>query len=602
MSFLLESGQVGNLLSDYQKQIRTATVNRWDELGLLEGLRGHQKETIAMLYENTASHMLNCCGNDTGAFETVAFPMIRRVFSKLLANELVSIQPLNMPSGVIFYYKPVISDRTVSGTECGEIRAEHSNPFLKILGECILSGTNCPTTTFSSCRSLYDRYYNDGLYDASKGNFTIMCATGCTVCLDEDSCWVKLSGAATSEDCGSCQYKLSTDGSIREVILEVEGFETPNVTHRTARLAGSRGLITDTEEFLASLKVTNVGDDIVDPNGDVIVKSGCEIPFNLVKQCYGQSIVSYTDVCEDGGKLYLKLDLRHPVCITCSGKTMDGYIGASTGTTFNPEDIAITYRQYDDLECATDLASVSFQIDKTTISVVERKMRACWTPEQATDLAAYHNIDAEAELTALLSETIANELDRDILRQLRSGAAFSSRWDAKGFLRFPNSNPYTQKSWNQTLITEINRISAMIQASTLRSGANFIVVSPEVSALFDDLSTYQVSNADPNSDRYSLGIQKTGAISGRYTVYRDPYSPPNIILIGYKSNNGSLLDTGFVFAPYVPISLTPTIIDPYNYTSSKAIYTRYATKMINNAFYGIIRVDGLQTFDRREWR
>jgi len=134
MSYLLESGQVGNIMNDNQLRMRKAVMDRWDGLGLLEGLKGAAKENVAMLYENTASHMLNCCGNDTGAFENVAFPMVRRVFSKLLANQLVSIQTLDKPSGLIFFYKPVISDRIVSGEECGEIRAEHANPFNKILG------------------------------------------------------------------------------------------------------------------------------------------------------------------------------------------------------------------------------------------------------------------------------------------------------------------------------------------------------------------------------------------------------------------------------------------------------------------------------------
>lgn len=597
--FLTETGQVGNILNENQKNIRGTIMNRWGELGLLEGLEGVNKENIAILYENTARDIVNCCGNDTGAYETVAFPMVRRVFANLLANEIVSVQATNSPTATMFFYKPTISDRIVSGEDCGEIRAEHANPFTKFLGDCILSGTNCPTTTFSSCKSLYDRYYDDGLYDHSRGSFTVMCATGSTVCLDSEGCWVSTDATAPNKDCEDCRYKLSSDGSIREVILAVNGFDTPYVTSNTARLSGSRGFIQDTETFLASLKVTNVGDPIVDPSGNVIVDTGCDVPHSLVPQAYGQSIVSYTDACDTGGTMYMKLDLQHPVCdITCS--TLDGFVGAASGTTFDPSQLAITYRVYDDLECATDIGSVSFQISKVSMGVDTRTLQACWTPEQAMDLNSYHGIDTEAELTALLSEQIAAEIDREILRDLRNGAAFTGRFDVNGYQKLGGGASYTRKEWMQELITEINRVSAQIHKATLRSGANFLVVSSEISALFSELDNYH-TNAQVGSDTFALGIHKGGSIQGRYTVYVDPYAPADKILLGYKGGS-SMVDTGYVYAPYMPISLTPTIIDPYNYTSKKAIRTRYAKKMVNNKYYGVIKVFGLKTFSTRELR
>jgi len=253
------------------------------------------------------------------------------------------------------------------------------------------------------------------------------------------------------------------------------------------------------------------------------------------------------------------------------------------------------------LEFETELAEVSFDLESVTVSVTERKLRAQWSPELAQDVSAFHNIDAEAELTALLSEEVAAEIDREILRDLRKGAAWQLRWDYNGWKRFSAGQaPYTQKDWNQTLITAINQISAQIHKSTLRGGANWIVCSSEVSAIFDDLEYFHVSNASPEQDQYNMGIEKVGTLSGRYTVYRDPYFPANKCLLGHKGT--SLLDTGYVYAPYVPLQLTPTMYNPFNFAPIKGIMTRYAKKMVNNRFYGLITIDGVRTFDIRELR
>jgi hypothetical protein len=226
-------------------------------------------------------------------------------------------------------------------------------------------------------------------------------------------------------------------------------------------------------------------------------------------------------------------------------------------------------------------------------------LRAQWSPELAQDVAAFHNIDAEAELTALLSEQIAAEVDREILRDLRKGAAWSLKWDYNEWKYGGSSGAtlqgYTQKDWNQTLITKINQLSAQIHKTTLRGGANWIVVSSEVSAVFDDLEYFHVSNAHPEQDQYNMGIEKVGTLAGRYQVYRDPYFPADKILIGHKGK--SLLDAGYIYAPYVPLQLTPTMYNPFNMTPIKGIMTRYAKKMVNNRYYGVISVKGIQTFD-----
>jgi hypothetical protein len=364
-----------------------------------------------------------------------------------------------------------------------------------------------------------------------------------------------------------------------------------------------------TNDFVdAASPCSVVFDDAGDPNS---------LLFRVVTQQYGQGIVSglntrtsvpwpaqgnggsFNDICSPTGDIYLEVDLSCPVCATCSGTTLDGYTG-TTIDTLGLTDLSAVFRRYKNLEFEDQIGEVSFDLESVTVSVTERKLRAQWSPELAQDVAAFHNIDAEAELTALLSEQVAAEIDREILRDLRKGAAWNLRWDYNGWRRISQTTSYTQKDWNQTLITAINQLSAQIHKSTLRGGANWIVVSSEVSAIFDDLEYFHVSNASPEQDQYNMGIERVGTLAGRYQVYRDPYFPPNQVLIGHKGT--SLLDTGYIYAPYVPLQLTPTMYNPFNFTPIKGIMTRYAKKMVNNRFYARITVDGVRTFDLRELR
>ena len=253
------------------------------------------------------------------------------------------------------------------------------------------------------------------------------------------------------------------------------------------------------------------------------------------------------------------------------------------------------------MELETEIGEVSFKLDQVTVSVEERKLRATWSPELAQDVAAFQNIDAEAELTAILSEQIAAEIDREILRDLRKAAPWQLRWDHNGWRKMSGySTNYTQKDWNQELFTQINRVSAQIHKATLRGGANFIVVSSEISAVFDNLEFFHVSDASAEQDQYNMGIERIGSLNNRYQVYRDPYAPAYSIIIGHHGK--SMLDTGYIYAPYVPMQLTPTMYNPYNAAPIKMICTRYAKKVVNNRYYGHIRVDGLTTWDTALFR
>ena len=594
MSHLLNSGVVGNIGLDHMKEVRKQTQSKWDSLGFLDGLNGHIKENIAQLYENQASSLLTEAtdANSSGSFETVVFPIVRRVFSKLLANDVVSVQAMNMPIGKLFYFVPQTSNRVDGAGDAGDFYVDgatySAHTGMNQLPECVGLG-NCVVTPMKA-KNLYDLYYNDGLFDNSKGTVTLKAVNGVLQTLNSAGVFADAANVAA--------LPLATDGTVRSAILRVSGFSSTD----KGRLNGPDGNQMDTESFLASLKVTN-GDatDIVDVDAKVIAAVGDEIPFRLVTQKYGKGIVDYDDICDVNGVIYLDLDLTHPAVTTA---TFDGYAGADATSAFSAAtgaDFDVTWTEYSSLELETELGEVSFKLDEVVVSVEERKLRATWSPELAQDVSAFHNIDAEAELTAMLSEQVAAEIDREILRDLRKAAAWQLRWDYNGWRKSSSAaNPYTQKDWNQTLITKVNQISAQIHKSTLRGGANFIVVSSEISAIFDDLEYFHVSDANPEQDQYNMGIERVGSLSGRYQVYRDPYSPSYSMIIGHKGK--SLLDTGYIYAPYVPMQLTPTMYNPFNFAPVKGIMTRYAKKVVNNRFYGHVRVDGIPTFNVAELR
>ena len=636
MREFLTSGQVGNIELNENKQIRKKINERWDALGMTDGLKGVIKENVAMLFENEAKALLQEAtdANNSGSFETVVFPIIRRVFSKLLANDIVSVQAMNLPIGKLFFLLPVTSERDWSSDQVADgVVGRHKglmgyertdrrngskyNRFY--LPDEVVNGMSFeysedggkswkadeevyanydeaeaahpgailrqsdPQVTRYMGKTLYDLFYNDFLFDNSKGKIHIRVGKAEPVVFKNGQLV-----SAEKED-----LKLYADGTLRNLILKVTGFSSFNA----GKLTGPDGNEMDTEAFLASLKVV-AKSAITSTESSTCFEANEAIPFRVVTQKYGKGMVEYAGTCDAEGCIYLDVDLAKPA--KKQGASMDGYLGIDM-----PENISdlfqVAWCQYDSLELETEIGEVSFKLDSVTVSVEERKLRATWSPELAQDVSAFHNIDAEAELTALLSEQIAAEIDREILRDLRKFAPWQSRWDVNGWRRMAGfSTNYTQKDWNQELVTKINQVSAQIHKSTLRGGANFIVVSSEVSAVFDNLEFFHVSDASAESDQYNMGIERVGSLGGRYQVYRDPYSPAWSIIIGHKGK--SLLDTGYIYAPYIPMQLTPTIYNPENFAPVKGILTRYAKKCVNNRFYGAVKVDGLVQWDINELR
>lgn len=653
MREFLNSGVVGNIEYDAQKQIRESVQQRWDSLGFTEGLpAGSIKENIATLYENEAKYLLKeaTSADNSGSFETVVFPIIRRVFSKLLANDIVSVQAMNLPVGKLFFILPVTSEREWSvpagdheegdiidgtvGRHKGLMGYDRTNKnkdgrqepryylpdevikdldkekwYVPALNEEVTAATTYdeavtraeaeglkasavrqagPEVTEYFQKSLYDLFYNDFLYDNSKGKVTIKVGEAEAVELTDNG-FKTLTG--TPKLCGF-------DGTVRNVVLKVKGFSAYNAS----KLTGPDGNEMDTEEFTSSMKViTTAAIAAKDMSGFTSAEFAKfeSVPFRVVTQKYGKGIVEYAGgPCDAEGNIYIELDLAKTVA--AQGGTIDGFVGVDAAAV-KADGFKIAWAQYDSLELETEIGEVSFKLDSVTVSVTERKLRATWSPELSSDISAFHAIDCEAELTSILSEQIAAEVDREILRDLRKLSPWQARWDVNGWRRMSAfSTNYTQKDWNQELMTKINQISAQINKATLRGGANWVVVSSEISALLDNLEYFHVTDANSEQNQYNMGIEKIGTISSRYQVFVDPYAPHYSMIIGHKGK--SLLDTGYVYAPYVPMQLTPTMYNVFNMAPVKAIATRYAKKMVNNRYFGHVRVDGLVHWDINELR
>jgi hypothetical protein len=617
MKQLLTSGAVGTIELNAQKKIRQDIQERWNRLGLVEGLEGNVKETVATLYENQAKHLLReaTASDNSGSFETVVFPLIRRVFSKLLANDIVSVQAMNLPIGKLFYIKPVTSEREWDFKTEGEINAGDTGRHRGLMGyeradrnndgkqhnryylpDEVINGLDVangkPEVTQYMKKSLYDLFYNDFLYDNSKGKITINVGEASPVEIKVDGTYGKITTVPV----------YNNDGSCRTLMLELTGFHSYN----PGRLTGPDGNEMDTETFLASLKVMTTA-AIEGGENFTHFAQGEVVNFRVVTQKYGEQLVNHqqqSEIADKNGNLYIELDLTKPV--KKQGLSLDGYIGVdpeviNEAIANNALAFQIAWCSYDSLELETEMGEVSFQLTSVDVAVEERKLRATWSPELAQDVSAFHNIDAEAELTAILSEQIAAEIDREILRDIRKSAPWTARWDYNGWQRLgTTSTVYTQKDWNQTLMTKINQISAQVQKATLRGGCNWIIVSAEISAVLNDLEYFHVTDASAESDTYNMGIEKIGALQGRYNVTVDPYAPHWSLIMGHHGT--SLLDTGYIYAPYVPMALTPTMYNPFNFAPIKGICTRYSKKMVNNRYYGAIKVDGLMHWDINEMR
>ena len=527
-----------------QRQLLEQTrqlVKKWEPTGLLEGLQDETKRHgMAVLLENQASQLIQEAsvtgGQNAEEWSGVALPLVRRIFGELAAQDFVSVQPMNLPSGLIFYLD------FKYGTNQTNLHTENSDVYGNTSGSGDATG---------------------GLYGAGKFGYSI--------------------------------NDVETAAQSKGAALNTNTFTTASATWADVNfepdLSASAALGSTASGGLLKINVLTTG-NLTNPDLDGVrafALSGSAGDFDAYYPAYtsvsGTTITFIVKKAKADAPAEVKVKY-HKVSATDYSRT--DFEASSANIDANPEtDI--------------DIPELDIALKSIPIIAKTRKLKAVWTPELAQDLNAYHSVDAEAELTSLLSEYISMEIDLEILDMLMSNASAKTEyWSARvGYEHDATnntfsqssgeSNAYTKGTWFQTLGNKIQAVSNAIHQKTLRGGANFLVVSPETATIIESIPGYAAdTTGDASTNQFAMGVQKVGALNNRYTVYKNPYMLENSILVGFRGAN--FLETGAVYAPYVPLIMTPLVYDPKNFTPRKGVMTRYAKKMVRSEFYGKVIV------------
>jgi hypothetical protein len=523
--------------------------------------------------ENQLVHLLKEASStsDIIGFQNVAFPIVRRVFAGLIANELVSVQPMSLPSGLLFYmdYR---YDTTKAGNQADDFTSGGS--------------------LFGDRNSLQDAKGSGGPYNFSP-SFSLREKVGTAL----------FSGTFATLNLADIEYDAELSSSITNGganTLGTTGFAKLTVVNGFAAIQAS-GALTNAAELKMVVPLsgssTSFGatTDGTPVRFGVATTSGIKV-FRRFTKAVGNDLVfvvsgTAADVAgtaAGAGAGSTGLKLSYPVSPTLTG--------GSSGT-------LVLDANESDLGQPTAMPNIpelDFRIESVAVTAKSRKLKARWTPELAQDLAAYQNLDAEVELTQVLSEQIALEIDREILAELlfrATGANFFwSRAPGK-FLDKTTGNTVTGstftgtvREWYETLIEVMIDVGNAILTKTLRGAANFVVTSPSVSTILEASVLYKpvMDASDTMNTTMQVGTERIGSLNSRYTVYKDPYFPKNKVLMGYKGS--SFLETGFVYAPYVPLIVTPVVYKYDDLTPTKGVMTRYAKQLVRSDFYGSVTV------------
>jgi len=572
-----------------------ALLSKWEKTGLLEGLSSEQsRKGMARLLENQAKELLreqsSMSAGDVEGFASVAFPIVRRVFAGLIANDLVSVQPMSLPSGLIFFLDFLFSPDIGANATEGDRSANYANKSLygtDQVGSQVTGGVDLLGSLkgdLSGPRTVGARGYS---YASPTGSNNV---TGSDMTLSIFS----LSGATAAQkkrilhDPDIMAFSGSTSGTstARWIIgLDIPKSSLSAQTDYNNYGAFSASVVGKTDYDLATL----TGKSLTSANTQQLRRLTHHTGSDTNTTCVQMYWVTSLDVV--GASLVAKKDLavNTPIIDNITkADTLGAVVGASPwgleGSEFIPE--------------------IDIKVDSIAVTAQTKKLKAKWTPELGQDLNAYHNLDAEVELTSLLSEQIALEIDREIVGDLVNGATAETYYWSRSPGLFLNRTTGqevgaasaapdftgTVSEWYETLIETINDVSAQIHRKTLRGGANFIVVGPEVANILEFTAGFRASvTADDESG--SVGAVKVGSLSKKFDVIVDPYFLRNVVLVGRRGS--SFLESGYVYAPYVPLQTTPTIFGPEDFVPRKGVMTRYAKKMVRPDMYGLVIVQGL---------
>ena len=576
-----------------------ALLSKWEKTGLLEGLTDDSKKNgMARLLENQAKELLReaastMAGGDVQGFSAVAFPIVRRVFGGLIANDLVSVQPMSLPSGLIFFMDfTYATDKLGSAAAVAAMQSGTSLYGGGVVGSQITGGVNL--SGVNAERGFYA--LNNGYASATGSSpsqvVTMFFGTASAASSENGPQTVPTSTTVTVA-AGESLTQHDLDKAIRfDPDLSGSGVAIVQIT-------GSSDLSQLNVDDLIALNLTGALD-----NGRLVRRltqistgstndndpSSGNFSLTLVFQAtngagnYADALFDELNVIAAGG-LVLGFAIK------------DNFIAAdAVGSVVGATEWA--------LENNVNLPEINIKVDSVAVTAMTKKLKAKWTPELGQDLNAYHNLDAEVELTSILSEQIALEIDQEILKDLIEGATAGTLYWSRSPGLFLNRETGeeigaasaapdftgTVSEWYETLLETVNDVSARIHRKTLRGGANFIVTSPEVASILEFTAGFRAAVV-VGEDRGTAGAMKVGALSKKLDVYVDPYFPRNLILVGRRG--GSFLESGYVYAPYVPLQVTPTIFGPEDFVPRKGVMTRYAKKMVRPDMYGLVICRGL---------
>jgi len=553
-----------------------ALLTKWEKTGLLEGLDdGNRRQSMACLLENQAKELLREAstmhGGDVEGFAAVAFPIVRRVFGGLVANDLVSVQAMSLPSGLIFFLD-FTSTNTRLGTAAGDSLYGGGVVGQALTGGVSLTGDNVESG-----------YYNlNNGYASPTGSAT----TSLTLLASGT-----FGGTGTSTTIGAGLSQAQFDRMLR-----FDPDFTSGTTNAAIFTLASSGLSQLNEDDLVAINVTMASGSQArrltawSGSDGGLLQAG-DAKNTLLFVAHSDDLATTTLDDNATGNRTITFPINDD--ITNVGSRA---LGAVVGD-------PIWGLEAESEGQSTDaIPEIDIKVDSVSVTAVTKKLRAKWTPELQQDINAYHNLDAEVELTSILSETIALEIDQEILEDLvkgaKAGTFYWSRRPGK-FVTKSTGVPVTVSNgapdftgtvseWNETLLETVNDVSAQIHRKTLRGGANFVVCGPETANVMEMTNGFRASTT-ADEDRGTAGAVKTGTISKKWDVYVDPYFPRNVVLVGRKG--GSFLESGYVYAPYVPLQTTPTIFDPETFAPRKGVMTRYAKKMVRPDMYGLVVIE-----------
>jgi len=553
-----------------------ALLNKWTETGLLEGLQSeHAKGNMARLLENQAAELLreasSMAAGDVEGFAAVAFPIVRRVFGALIANELVSVQPMSLPSGLIFFL-----DFTTNSSRLGSIANESVYGGARVASQ-ITGGVDLSQSGGASEKSFYN--LNNG-YSSPTGS-----ASGITLTNVASGTF---GGANAGVGAVNLDLLLRHDPDLVSGTTTAAIFTTP----LSALESGGKPF---NRSDLVSVTLSGVA------SGSQVRRLTAKSNAAGVEQTgdtYTHLRIAIVDLAGTSTPIEMAAAAVLPGVTFAMGDNLvaGGGLGSVAGATAWG------------LEGEAAIPEIDIKVDSVEVTAKTKKLKAKWTPELGQDLNAYHNLDAEVELTSILSEQIGLEIDQELLEDLIKGASAAvyhwSRRPGK-FLNRDIGTPIsstaneslfgadftgTVSEWYETLVETINDVSAQIHRKTLRGGANFVVVSPEVANILEFTSGFR-ANVVHDDGRGDIGAVKAGSLSKKWDVYVDPYFPRNVILVGRKGS--SFLESGYVYAPYVPLQVTPTIFGIEDFVPRKGVMTRYGKKMVRPDLYGLVIVQNL---------